>query len=229
MIIQSDLNNPGRFGLVLVDDGSLERKPLSLGFSASKAPPVDGVRMWRPGAIVDQGSTSSCVGCGWGSFFNADPLRSKYDFQYMYNFYIACQKVDGLSELVEPRRQGSTIQGGAMIAQERGLIQDALFTNDPEELISYVYNRGPMVIGTNWYEGMESPDANGFVKPTGRNIGGHCTCVIGINGVLKEVVIQNSWGEDYANHGICIMTFDDFRWLFRHLGSIGCSPMQIKL
>ena len=72
-------------------------------------------------------------------------------------------------------------------------------------------NQGSIFIGSDWYEGMHRPNAQGYVRPTGRRTGGHC---VDVNERLAGAIgFQNSWGRDWGAGGFGKISDEDLRKL----------------
>jgi hypothetical protein len=76
----------------------------------------------------------------------------------------------------------------------------------------------PMIVGTNWYSGMMTPDKSGLVKVRGNFEGGHEYLAIGISYSLQLVKFENSWSADWGKKGFFYMSFADFRLLLSQDG-----------
>ncbi len=84
---------------------------------------------------------------------------------------------------------------------------------------------GPVVLGINWWEGMYSPDANGYIRPEGSIVGGHAILARGVSRLRKDVTLRNSWGTDYGfNGGDCRITWDDLAVVLAQDGE-ACVPV----
>jgi hypothetical protein len=53
---------------------------------------------------------------------------------------------------------------------------------------------GPIIVGTEWTEGMFTPDADGVIVPTGPVAGGHEYEILGWNEETRFFKMVNSWG-----------------------------------
>jgi hypothetical protein len=78
----------------------------------------------------------------------------------------------------------------------------------------------PVVVGTNWYTGMEVPDRKGLVSLGGRIAGGHCYELNGFNLRLELLRCKNSWGKGWGKNGRFIITFKDFARLIAEDGEV---------
>jgi len=81
----------------------------------------------------------------------------------------------------------------------------------------------PVITGIPWYDGMFTPDKDGFVWPTGRIVGGHEICVNEIVPGLGDsgyVGFTQSWGTSWGLHGRGRMTFHTWDTLLRMDGDV---------
>jgi hypothetical protein len=91
-----------------------------------------------------------------------------------------------------------------------------------EQVISAVMLEGPVVVGTDWYSGMDSPDMTGRLTPNGVVVGGHCWLIYGYipSGAVNTLtgrkvpsdifLMQNSWGYGWGLAGCAWITVEDF-------------------
>ena len=89
---------------------------------------------------------------------------------------------------------------------------------------------GPVVLGTDWYAGMYSPNpTTGLIVPTGKVIGGHAYLWIGIH--KGCAVIRNSWGAKWGIGGEALIKLTDLRTIFKHYGEAAAAterPLNLK-
>jgi hypothetical protein len=109
--------------------------------------------------------------------------------------------------------------------QEAGYINEYRWAFSLDDALLAIGYQGPGILGTNWYEGCMKPDAKGFIRPTGRIVGGHAIVVRGVNVKNKTVRLSNSWGKSWGVEGDCFMTFDDFATMLRNDGEF-CIPVS---
>jgi hypothetical protein len=60
---------------------------------------------------------------------------------------------------------------------------------------------GPFITGVNWYEGFDTPDANGLVEISGQIRGGHEFEIIGYDATQGLWEAVNSWGPSFGVNG----------------------------
>ncbi len=121
-------------------------------------------KIWNLPVLLDQNGYPRCVGYGSTHYIDMDPVLHAFEADYADQFYFDCKKVDGF-----PNEDGSTIHAAARVLQQRGLIKNYAWAHALGEVREQLLTRGPMDTGVNWYEGMERPDRNGYIVPSGRS------------------------------------------------------------
>jgi hypothetical protein len=91
------------------------------------------------------------------------------------------------------------------------------------QALEFVGNHGTVVIGVNWYEGMNKTDSDGVIAPTGKVVGGHCLLWVGIEG--EYAVLQNSWGIGWGVYGKCRILLSDLEYLLDDNGE-ACAAVE---
>lgn len=158
---------------------------------------------WRVPVKLDQGYEGACVGFGWTHERAARPKEhpemTNNDARSVY--YRARQ----LDVWPGENYEGTSVIAGAKTAVEKGWISEYRWALGPgataaeNDLALAVGYKGPAVIGSYWYEGMMEPDENGFLRPTGDILGGHCYLAHGYN-VKLGYKIWNSWGTGFYGY-----------------------------
>lgn len=179
---------------------------------------------------LDQGSEGACVGFSWSHELAARPAPVLgVTNETARQTYFQAQQLDewpgGAYSGATPFYEGTSVLAGAKAVVAQGKVKEyrwAFSLNDALLAIGY---QGPGVLGCWWYEGMMRPDEKGFIKPTGRKVGGHAICVRGVNVKNRTVRLSNSWGEDWGIDGDCFMTFEDFEKVLLEEGEF-CIPVQ---
>lgn len=172
----------------------------------AEAPAPPSERVWQRGPILDQGNQGTCVGHGWTAWRNAEPVvpSTYYTHNYAVKVYDYAQSVDEFADT--PPEEGTSVQAGAKAMVAEGSLKEGyVWGSSYDELISWLGNYGPAVIGSLWLTQMFTPDSNGYIVPKGKIEGGHCYLVYGYkpNG---DLIFQNSWGESWADRGTHYMT-----------------------
>lgn len=186
-------------------------------------------QVWIP--VLDQGDLGSCTGNAAEGFAGSDPLYNAIpttvkarptgdaiaDEKQAVALYSAATTLDNVRGNYPPTDTGSSGLAVAKAAQKAGLISgyQHAFTLDTALKALAV---SPLIVGVNWYEGFDNPDANGLVKVAGSVRGGHEFLLYGINAEQRVVLARNSWGESWGVGGCFAFSFDDFGRLLDEQG-----------
>lgn len=177
---------------------------------------------WPDADQLDQGQTGHCVGFGWAQWGNTLPIEDHFTDDDGNAIYYECKVIDG-----QPRQEnGSNVRSGAKAMQNRGRLATYAFASTMDAIRNWLHGTGPIVVGTDWTEGMFNPNAQGFVTPTGKVAGGHCYLLVGDLASENALLFQNSWGAGWGQDGYFKMTVDDFATLFAHQGD-ACTSVEL--
>lgn len=194
---------------------------------------------WRVETAGDQGREGACVGFAMTHELVARP--KVYDLMegtrhihpelavrnYAQLVYWDAQKIDpwpgGEYPGAEPIMAGTSVLCGIKILQRRGTIGAYRWAYNVDDLGRAIGHAGPAIIGVNWYSGMFSPAADGFIRPTGSVMGGHAILVHGVNWRGEYFKLTNSWGRGWGFNGECKVSFDSMALLLRQDGE-ACIP-----
>lgn len=191
-------------------------------------------KMWEEGTVLDQGSEGACVGFGWmGEFLSQPvaptPMPGRFSSQrYANDIYNSAKKID---EFPGEAYEGTSVLAGAKVMKARGFIKSYRWAFSIEAIRDAIIQEGPVVIGIPWKEGMYETNANGLVKVTGKEVGGHCLVLTGYDPAMKigsrtyEVYRwRNSWGADYGVNGSGYIKSADLAKLLKNVGE-ACVPI----
>jgi hypothetical protein len=188
-----------------------------------QAAPVSAAWTIAEGApVLNQGREGACVGFGVTNELRFNPVPvDGLDYTFAREqVYWAAQRIDpwagGSYPGAQPRYEGTSVRAGIKIAQRLGYVGEyRAARNEPEMALAITL--GPLVIGIDWYEGMYRPNSRGYLKPTGKKVGGHCCLVIGLKVTSPTdsgyYTIYNSWGPTWGANGTARISRADMRRL----------------
>jgi hypothetical protein len=175
-------------------------------------------KYWNPnGWWGDQGDTPHCVGYSWAHWIEDGPVEHAGAAPIIRPnvIYEGAQKLD---EWPGENYDGSSVRGGVKYLASRGFVKSYYWAFDVNTISQYVLHRGPIVVGTNWYSRMFTPDRAGLIRVAGRLSGGHAYVINGVDMVTKRFRIKNSWGRTWGKGGMAFISFTDMAILIAQQG-----------
>jgi hypothetical protein len=177
---------------------------------------------------LDQGMTSQCTEFGGQHMLLAGPVPQPY-YMKRGDLYRANQLNDEWpgTETEEPRYEGSSVHALMKVLKAAGLVSEYVWAFEAETVRRWVLMKGPVVVGTDWLEGMDTTTTAGFARARGRVLGGHCYILIGADERVKcpdgskgAFIILNSWGKNwgYKNSGYAFISYRDMDRLIKRAG-----------
>jgi hypothetical protein len=176
-----------------------------------------GFRYYTQGPVLDQGATGTCVAHAWAGWMYGAPLMTKpASVPSPYNLYRAIVPLDEWTdndhEATAPDHQlqlGTSVRAGAQMLRAAGRVKNFLWADTVEDVRAWhLAGFGGVILGTWWTEGMDTPDAQGVIRYTGAQLGGHAYKTAGwtdkftYKGTLHRAVrILNSWGRGWGQSG----------------------------
>ena len=207
-----------------IDDGDF-KYPMSPHVREIDGDPMTKTQVYALGPIMDQGETQSCVGHGWTLFITSAP-RLTSPGPDPYQIYHAAQKLDDTPG-EEPLYYGTSVRAGAKVMQKKKWIQgDYVWAEDVRVLWKFILTRGPVVVASDWYVGMNTVDKKGFVNLSGDRFGGHCFLCYGVSSDDRAFICANSWGKKWGLDGTFLFRYDDVRQLFFQKSLVACSAVE---
>jgi hypothetical protein len=193
----------------------------SFKFAAPALQPVR-TKLWRRyGAILDQGDLGSCTGNAAAHAANSLPLHTTGGKILLesdaVSLYKRATELDNVEGTYPPDDTGSSGLAVAKAGVEKGIWTRYEWAFGFDHALSSLME-GPLLIGTNWYYDMFYPNVNGFVTPTGENVGGHEYLLTGVSVVGKYVTCTNSWSNLWGLNGRFRIRFADFQRLLSEDG-----------
>lgn len=188
-----------------------------------------GHKVWDKGTTLDQGEEGACVGFSWTHWYNSKPIgyANQKPNDYAFQWYYRCKEIDPWPGV---DYSGTAVRAGADVALERGMINRYLWAGSIAEIDAWLINRGPIVVGSNWYSSMDDVTSDNFllVNPASGIRGGHAYLILG-KGKLGNYVIQNSWGSGYGDDGVVRMTPQSFATLVAYGDAEFCTALHVNL
>lgn len=186
---------------------------------------------WADGWWGDQGSTSECTCYSWMHWLEDGPVvqdlqpHRQKPLISPNKLYKAAQERD---QWAGTAYNGSSVRAVARCLKELGVITEYRWASNISDIINTVLTVGPMVVGTKWYEGMNSPNNEGRMRITGRDYGGHAYVINGVDTKKNMFRIKNSWGKAWGKQGYAFIDIDDFNKLFLRSGE-ACVAFEKKV
>ncbi len=182
---------------------------------------------WACPVRLDQGREGSCVGHGWAHELAAKPKpKTGMTHDFAVQLYREAQHID---EWPGSNYEGTSVNAGAKVVRGLGFLDEWRWATNIIEAIYAVGHKGPVVLGVPWFEGMYDTDAQGFIRPVGELLGGHCVILNGVRvdrSDLSRSVFTgvNSWGTGWGVAGQFLLTAMDLGRLLSQEGEI-CVPV----
>lgn len=207
----------------------IEHDPASRMFPiARKAIPLRSVTHRGYGPILDQGSVGACTGFAAAAAVNYQvnhPMRrrSRGNIRYLQNgdglfLYARATVHDEWQGVYPPDDTGSSGIAVAKALREAGYITRYEWSFSIEDFMAGLL-RGPLLVGTWWYDSMFYPEGpRGLVYPSGRKVGGHEYVAYQLDLRSEEVGFQNSWDYSWGIRGRFRMKLDEFETLLLDQG-----------
>lgn len=172
-------------------DANYPPERLEAMIAAGKAKPL----AWKVPRILDQGDNGTCVAAGTLGACDCDDethTDSGFSSAAIVPFFLT---ITGHGALPDG---GAQVRNGLKAAKKAGYISAYSLLTTTAAITSWLEKHGPIVVGVDWFSGMDSPDTAGYVSVTGEVRGGHCFYGNGDVGCLQWV---NSWGASWGYHG----------------------------
>lgn len=210
------MTTPASLGRLYVPD---ERDANYMMASVLPSAPERGWRYWwANGWWGDQGQTPQCVAYSWTHWVEDGPLTYKAaqsPFDAPANLYHEAQKVD---QWPGENYAGTSVRAGAKVLQSRGIVTSYHWAYDAQTVANAILTTAPVVVGTNWYNDMFTPDAEGIIRKGGSLAGGHAYLLDGVNTKTGFFRIKNSWSRSWGHKGFAYISMEDMDALLKNQG-----------
>lgn len=211
-------------------DRQLRFDPRNRGFAV--APYVRGTArkktLWHIPKILplDQGREGACVGFGWSAELAVGPIELPVSNASAQQLYLGARAIDKLEGA--QYASGASVLAGAKYAHKRGWISGYRWAFTVDDIIDTVCSTGPVVMGTDWYDGMYQTAPDGRITVNGPLVGGHCWLISGYIPVEDAVKMNlgaaalfemvNSWGRSFGVGGVAYIRVADVQRLMASQG-----------
>lgn len=182
------------------------------------------VKHWMVGKVLDQGNTPQCVAYSGKQFLATGPVKNALEKAGFTpeQLYRQCQDVD---EWPGSSYDGTSVRALFQVLQRIGFVSEYNWAFSNDVVASWVLTQGPMVVGTDWLEGMQQTDEKGFIRATGAPVGGHAWLIKGTDtrkvcpdGSIGAHRMVNSWGPGWGERGYAWISYADFAKLLDRWG-----------
>lgn len=210
--------------------------PRSRAFAAAEPVATKRFRSytWRLDRHLDQLRTSQCVSYTWHHEAMARPavvmfgsLPEEALRRLIEERYWEMQRIDpwegGEYPGASPQYGGTSTLAGAKVMHRAGYFARYDWAFSLSDLVLTVGYRGPVAVGTNWYEGMFYPTGSGRLEISGDVAGGHEYLLKGVSVPRRTFRVHNSWGTSWGIGGDAEIGWDDMERLLHEQGD-ACIP-----
>lgn len=180
--------------------------------------------------ILDQGQVGSCTAEAGFGLMGTEPYYSinlsaqiaarfgSFDQTGAYKLYSSEETLDGNGQY-PPSDYGSSGLTCAKVLRNVGLISGWKQTFSLDAALQALMDT-PFITGTNWYNSMFEPDANGVltVDRSSGVAGGHEYEVVGYDFLRGLVKFANSWGTSWGDNGYFYLHAEDYGALLDEQG-----------
>ncbi len=195
----------------------VELPSFDTGYPIEEAPfMVEGIltqryyKMPKTGAL-DQGREGACTGFSVEHLLGSAPHMRKCTATHARGLYYRARQID---EWEGENYEGSSISAATRAAVEDGSVARWGMANSHLECIQwFLSDAGGIIYGMDWHEGMYVPNAQGYLRPTGRQTGGHAIYARGCN-KWKDARMLNSWGKGWGYQGLAWISNADMEYMW---------------
>ena len=174
------------------------------------------------------------MGMAWANFLRCAPIRSTAGIneEYAYKIYDHAISIDEWddNDSDSEREMGTSVRAGAEAVLKFGRLKSYVWAFQLQPAVEWVLTRGPVVLGTLWYNSMLDTDSEGIVqiKPRARPVGGHAYLWRGVDVRRAMAKCSNSWGDDWGISGEFFLPLRDLERLIAEEGEC-CTAIEQRL
>lgn len=193
--------------------------PRSRMFQARTAGEKRSVLWPHRAPVLNQGNTSACTGFALAQLLNSDKFSRGKPLVNAdaLRFYSLATRFDDVEGFYPPHDTGSSGLAACKAGKKLGYLTGYTHAFGFAHFCASL-QLSPMMVGTDWYEGMTNPGGDHFGHPTGVIEGGHEYLALGVDYARRVLTFLNSWSGDWGDGGRFYMTFDEFAPLLNSRG-----------
>lgn len=168
---------------------------------------------------LDQGQEGACVGFGWSAELASAPVQYSVSDSFAQKLYNSARAEDKLMGNVYD--EGASVLAGAKAVKRMGVIREYRWAFGVDQIIDTLIQKGPVVLGVNWYDKMYETNIAGLVDVDGELVGGHCITAFGYRKNYQNqecIVWMNSWGPTYGVGGVGYLPVEGLARLMKEDG-----------
>ncbi len=201
------------------DEGYLLRQ-LTGGPSLASLPRY---KYWYSPSVLDQGNYPRCVGYSCKTLLMNGPVVRKAVDPTADEIYAWSQRND---EWPGENYAGTSVRAGMKACVHYTDVTEYRWAFTVDDVVSWLALNGPLVVGTDWHEGMSRPhtgkDGRSWIEPTGNYQGGHAYGFNGVNLDQRKIRVENNWGREWGDNGFAWLSFDALAYLLQSGGEAVC-------
>ena len=190
-----------------------------LGFPLTMATKKETIfRNYRLGEVFDQ-KGGQCVDAACRGLLLAEPFSQSPCKES--EIYKAARKIGNIPDSIE----GCTLVHATEYLVNKGIVKKDFWTNDAQEVVTFIGGIAPVLMSIPWYEKMNDPAKDGKLTCKGDPIGFHAVLAFRYDGLKNKVFLRNSWGKSWGLDGNCYVTMYDLTRLMNK-GGLACALVE---